>query len=115
MSAAATLINPDHLELAIRFEREASEGKSARFYELRVEASRQLNFAGNTSGYVLHVTKGSLGGKRRSSRTEDFPTLRGAIERFGHFATERRQHGYREVVSGAALSSTSAAMVRPSA
>jgi len=96
MSAAATLVN-DCTELAVRFEREALPGKNARFYELRVEPSRQLNFTGEASGYVLHVTKGSLGGKRSSSRTEAFATLRAAIERFGHFATERRQRGYHEV------------------
>lgn len=100
MSAAtsvATLVNLDHVELAVRFEREASEGHNARFYELRVERSRQLSFGGEAPGYDLHVTKGALGGKRSSSRVERFATLRAAIERFGHFATERRQHGYHEV------------------
>jgi predicted DNA-binding WGR domain protein len=100
MSAAITEIRPeflrDELTLTIRFEREASEGKRPRFYELRVDRNRQLTFTGDAAGFVLVVVRGALNGRRSTTRTESFATLLGAVERFGHLSTERRQRGYHE-------------------
>lgn len=99
MSAQRTAVTIDsETELAVRFERAAVPCQSthARFYELRVQPSAQLTLDGEPSGFDLIVTKGSLGGKRTTIRVESFTTLRAAIERFGHFSTERRRRGYHE-------------------
>jgi hypothetical protein len=104
MTALPITILEAHLELAVRFERPTlvteKGALNPRFYELRIELSRQLSLQGGAPGYVLRVKQGTLGGKHTRSRTEEFTTLQQAIERFGHFATERRQHGCPRRASG---------------
>lgn len=108
MSAASTLVvetlsTADLLRLVVRFEREPSEGKNGRFYELRIQPyeTKQLSFVPEPKDripkYELHVTRGSLNGKRSVHRVELFEHLHEAVVRYGHLATERRFRGYVEV------------------
>jgi hypothetical protein len=110
MSAAPTMIRPPlapDLSFEIRFERPAVQGTTgapglaARFYALRIEAGRQvpLEGVGAEPGWELVVTKGRVDGTHTSTRREPYPTLARAVERWGHFCSQRRAHGYREIPS----------------
>lgn len=94
-------MNAPALPSPIRFERKARQGEAPRFYAMRIEPDRQLALLANAPrGWVLIITRGSLGTQRRTEpvgRVERFVHLHRACERWGELAMRRRRHGYEEV------------------